>query len=562
MDGWVIIGTELETKNFDRQIENLENKLDTLEQEYEALKKASPYKGQEEDLIKIRSQIEKTKNSIIGLKKQQLKLNENNFFQNASNSISGLIKKTLKWGVALLGIRSVYSFISRSMSTLSQYNEQIGTDLSYIRFAMATALEPLIETIIQLAYKLLGIINSISMALFNVDLFANASAGRFRSMSKSANQIKKSLAGFDEMNVLQDNSASGGGGISSPSVDLSQLNDTQAGEKFKSFWEDIINFWENDWETAFGNIGGMWGTFFEGVGLIGKGFYDIFKGIIDILIGLWDMLVGVFTGNTEKMKEGWDKFVKGIKEVFVGLIEMIIGLVVSIVGVILGLLKEFVGAIWNIIKWLWDGIVSIIGGVANWIYTQIIQPIANFFVNLWGNIVNGAKNAWNGVKNAFGSVVSFFSGILDKVFSFFRNIGTKAGDIISSAFKTVVNGVLKTIESILNTPIRAINSLINVINKVPGVNLGKLSTFSLPRLAKGGIVNMPGRGVSLGSAIAGERGREAVLPLQDSQVLSEIADAIGKRITVDATIINSMNGRVISRELQKIQNEDNFAFNR
>ena len=604
MDGFVIIGTDLETKNFDRQIEELERQLENIEEELSDPKK---YKLDSRSIEEYKVKAEKLKNSIIGLRKQQLKLNENNFFQNASSSLDGILKKVAKWGLALFGIRSAYSFISRSMSTLSQYNEQIGTDLSYIKFAMATALEPLIETIIQLAYKLLGIINSISIALFNIDLFANASADRFKSMSKSANQIKKSLAGFDEMNILQDNSASGGGSVGMPSDDFSKNKDKykKIGENFKSYWKGIIQFWEHDWKKAFDNIGGMWGVFFKGVVLMGKGFYDTFKGIIDFVIGLFQVLIGAFTGNKELIDKGVKNLVKGIKEVIIGLIELVIGLVVSIVGTILGLLKEFAGAIWNILKSIWNGIVSIFSGTANWVYTKIIQPIANFFTNLWNGIVNGAKNgisniksswnsfvsfisnitagiknffanawnnvvsgaknAWSGVKNAFSGITSFFSNIINNILNLFRNIGTKTGQVVSSAFKSVINAVLRTLESILNTPIRAINAIIDKARSIPGVGKllpGKLSTFSLPRLAKGGIINMPGQGVPVGSAIAGERGREAVLPLQDSQVLSEIADAIGKRITINATIINSMNGRVISRELQKVQNEGNFAFNR
>lgn len=537
--GVVIIGTEIETKSFDKQIEELERELRNIEEELSDPKK---YKLDSRSIEEYQVKAEKLKNSIIGLQKQQLKLNENNFFSKAKNDISSLIKKTLKWGVALFGIRSAYSFISKSMNTLSQYNQQIGTDLSYMQFAMATALEPVIETIIQLAYKLLGIINSVSMALFNVNLFANASAERFKSMSKSANQIKKSLAGFDEMNIIQDNSASGAGsaGAGSPSVDLSMLTDTEAGEEFKSFWEDVIKFWEEDWEEAFDSINGNWSSFMYGLGLTGKGFYDIFKGIIDIFIGLWDMLVALFTGDAEKLKKGWDTFVKGLKEIVVGLVEGIIGLTLMLLGAILGILLDLAQGIWE----------------------QVIKPIGKFFADLWGKIVDGAKLAWNGVKNAFGSVVSFFSGIISKISNFFYNIGVKAGQVVSGAFKTVVNGVLKTIESVLNTPIKSINKLINVINKVPGINLGTLNTIQLPRLAKGGIVNMPSKGVSLGNAIVGERGQEGVIPLTDSQQMALLGEAIGKYITINATITNSMNGRVISRELQKIQNEDNFGFNR
>ena len=92
--------------------------------------------------------------------------------------------------------------------------------------------------------------------------------------------------------------------------------------------------------------------------------------------------------------------------------------------------------------------------------------------------------------------------------------------------------------------------------------MNKLSTFSLPRLAKGGIVNMPGRGVPIGSAIVGERGAEGVIPLTDSQQMALLGEAIGRYITVNASITNTMNGRVISRELQKINNENDFAYNR
>ena len=82
------------------------------------------------------------------------------------------------------------------------------------------------------------------------------------------------------------------------------------------------------------------------------------------------------------------------------------------------------------------------------------------------------------------------------------------------------------------------------------------------KLAVGGIVNRPGRGVPVGGAITGERGAEGVIPLTDSQQMSLLGEAIGRYITVNANITNTMNGRVISRELQKVQNESDFAFNR
>ena len=90
----------------------------------------------------------------------------------------------------------------------------------------------------------------------------------------------------------------------------------------------------------------------------------------------------------------------------------------------------------------------------------------------------------------------------------------------------------------------------------------KRAQENVPKLAVGGIVNVPGRGVPIGGAIAGEAGAEGVIPLTDSQAMETIGQAIGKYVTINANITNTMNGRVISRELQKVNSSSDFAFNR
>lgn len=96
----------------------------------------------------------------------------------------------------------------------------------------------------------------------------------------------------------------------------------------------------------------------------------------------------------------------------------------------------------------------------------------------------------------------------------------------------------------------------NWVDRIMRTSLGKI------KLAQGGIVNNPGKGVPIGTnIIAGEAGREAVLPLND-QVLSQLGQQIGKYITINATMVNNMNGRQISRELQRIQSNNDFTSNR
>jgi phage-related protein len=180
-------------------------------------------------------------------------------------------------------------------------------------------------------------------------------------------------------------------------------------------------------------------------------------------------------------------------------------------------IKKAAVNVWNKIKEIWNT-------VADWFNRNVIQPVANFFTNLWNGITNGVKSAINFIKNTFNSVVSFFKNIISTIVGLFKNIGTKVGDVIGGAFKAVVNGVLKAIENILNFPIKTINKLIKTINKIPGINIGTLPTFSLPRLAKGGVIDKPTL------AEIGENGREVVMPLENNTGwISELAEEINER---------------------------------
>ena len=520
MDGQVIIGTSLDTKSFDAQIDYVKGQLDDIE---EKLKQADM--GFEVgDVQKLEAEYEKLTDKLRNLirKKEELNKTDLSNFQNGiesiGNSTSKVIKKVAKWGLAVFGIRSAYNFVRQSISTLAGENEKLASDVEYIRYALASTLQPVIEKLIQLVYKLLQYVNYLAQAWFGVNIFANANAKAMNKAVKSAKQLNKQLAGFDEMNVLSDTSGGAGAGAT-PSVDLAQI-------------QGDVPEWIK-WLGENGNI------------------------IIAVLGGIATAILAI-------------KFGAG------GL--MALGIGVAIAGLIL--------LIQDVIKFIndpsWEGFTNVLrdlaivlAGVAvamiafnatnpiGWIMLAIsaIALLVSAIIKNWNKVKEFFKNAVEWIKNTFNTVITFFSNLIQKIVGLFKTIGTKVADVIGGAFKGVINGVLKAIESILNFPIRQVNKLLDVINKVPGINIKKLSTFSLPRLAKGGIVNMPGRGVPIGSAIAGEAGREAVMPLQDSQVLDEIADAIGRRITLAPTIPVYVGNRMVAKEIRKINADEKFAFN-
>ena len=182
----------------------------------------------------------------------------------------------------------------------------------------------------------------------------------------------------------------------------------------------------------------------------------------------------------------------------------------------------------------WEAIKNAWNSVANWFNNTVIKPVVNFFSNMWNGLKNGASKAWDGIKSVFSSVANFFSDIFGKAWNGVKNIFSKGGQVfegikdgISSAFKTIVNGLISGINAVVAVPFKAINA---VLNKLRGIDilgvkpfgwLGTIKVPQIPKLAKGGIVD----GATL--ALVGEQGREAVMPLENN---TEWIDTLANRI--------------------------------
>lgn len=525
--------------------------------------------------MKLNSEIEKLTNKLISLKQKgnvtnikddMLDVDINT--KKVGNSVDTIVKKVAKWSLAVFGLRTAYSAIRNIANNLSQYNEQIQSDMEYIGFAIAKIFEPIIQWIINAVYKLLSLINSISKELFGVNLFANASADSFTKMKNSSSKTTKELqkqrqliSGIDEITNLDSNKQNSNDntpGFAPPSYDLSvddkkmdkSIQDTT--KKFKKPVKQITGFWEDGWKEYYENASGNWGSFIKGLLLTGEGFYLSFKGIIEILVGLFNIIVAIFTGDTEKLSQAWNTFIQGFVNLLSGLIGIVTGVFLTIAGAVKGILLD-----------LWNGIVSVAIGIGSWFYNTIIVPIINAMNSLVKLLINGAIAGVNGIKSAFNNIVSFFQNLFNNIKNVFRNIGQTIGNAVSSAFKHVINAVLSTVQNVINTPIKAINSLLKKINKVPGINISRLNTITLPRLAKGGIVNNPGAGVNMGNYIAGERGAEAVLPLENSSFIDNFASLVANKIgnsnlTDDLLIelINSVNDLANKQTVLKINGRE------
>lgn len=563
MDGKVVIGCDLDTRSFDAQIDYVESQM----QEIEDKLKQADMGFEVGDTQKLEADYERLEIKLDNLRKKQTKLNQEQAqmgkldlsgvqagIDNVNNGLNKTIKKVAKWGLAIFGVRSAYMAVRSAMSTISQYEDGMKNNIDYIKYALAYTLKPIVEWILNAVVKLLQYVNYIAKAWTGKNLFKTADA--FKNAQKGAKglnkELQKTTASFDEMNVLQDTKSGGGGGadITAPNIDLTGMQ----GE-IPQWLKWIVDNKDLIIAALFGIAGGITAIKLGADLLMGLGIGLIIAGIVKMVKAIIDFIKDPSWDNFAKILEGLAVILTGvaIAMLAVNAANPVAWIVLAIAAVV---------ALAAVVIKNWDKIKEVLGKVGQWIYDHIIKPVADFFSGLWQGIKDGVGSAVQWVKDKFKTIVDFFRNLISKIIGLFKKIGTKVGDAISGAFKAVINGVLKAIENILNFPIKSINKLINVINKVPGINLGTLPTFKLPRLAKGGIINQPGRGIPVGSAIGGERGQEGVIPLTDSQQMQLLGEAIGRYVTINANITNTMNGRVISRELQKVNNTNDFAFNK
>lgn len=311
---------------------------------------------------------------------------------------------------------------------------------------------------------------------------------------------------------------------------------------------------------------------------------DILGGIADFLKGVFDIITGILTGDMSKIFDGFtetgDAIMNILSTIFTGLIDLtsaalkvlldsIIALLQLIWDGTIAILKAILDSIIAYFQSLWDSIVAIftplgewfaarwsdittvLADVAKWFgdmfqkawdgLTGIFANIGTWFGERWNDVTTALANvatwfgsifktAFEAVKNAFSTIGSFFSGVWTTVKNIFVNAGQMVGSAVGGAFKSAVNAVLGTIENVVNGFIGMINGVIGMINKIPGVSLGGIGYVSLPRLARGGIVDSPT------VAMIGEAGKEVVMPLENTGFLQTMGRVVG------GAVVNALGG--------------------
>lgn len=261
------------------------------------------------------------------------------------------------------------------------------------------------------------------------------------------------------------------------------------------------------------------------------------QGLCDFISGICQAIGEFFSGLWTKLQEIFEPIGQWFGEKFQQAWDAIVNIFTPIGSWFGQRWADVTSALANIGAWFtdmfqkaWTGLTNIFSKLGSWFgerwndVTSALSKVASWFGDIFGK-------AFDAVKNAFSSIGDFFKGVWDTVKSIFVNAGQMVGEAVGGAFKSAVNAVLGTIENVVNGFIGMINGVLGVVRNLPGLGwVGSVSTVSLPRLARGGIVDSPT------IAMIGEAGKEAVVPLENTGFIQTLGRV------VSSAVVNAMAG--------------------
>lgn len=203
-----------------------------------------------------------------------------------------------------------------------------------------------------------------------------------------------------------------------------------------------------------------------------------FIAIIVSIIVYWDEISAALSAGWEWIKQKAEEIFNAVADFFKNLWQ---GICDAAIGIWNGI-KDFFVSVWTVISTF---------------FSDIWNGIKNIAITVWNAIITTISNVINGIKNTISNVLNAISSVWNNIWNGIKTVVTNVWNGIWNTIKNVINSILGGIEGFVNGIIRGINVLLKGISSVANavgsliglnpVNL-QLSTISLPRLAKGGVL--------------------------------------------------------------------------
>lgn len=456
-------------------------------------------------------------------------------FKKFTKRIAGLAKRVFIFTMITKALRTMRKML---LSTIGA-DKQMSTSLAQIKGNLISAFAPIynyilpaIRTLLAWLAKLTAVVSVFINSLFGktasqADASAKAlynQASATEAAGDAAEKAKKQLSGLDEMNRWESNDSSGGGGGGSsgiaPKFDLSDQVDTGKIGKIAAVVRELSPYVA---AVAAGFAAWKIGKKFLGNLSKAKQLALAVAGAVLMAINVVDMLKnGINFDNLTGYIIGAAAAVIGLGLAFGvlgGAITAIVAGLVLLGVAIRDVIKNgfnsknltaitvallTIGGAIAIITGAWIPLlIAAIAAVVVWIVAKW-TAVKDWFSGLWEKVSSGAVAAWDGIKSAFKSVPEWFQSKFRDAWQKVKDVFSTGGRIwsgikegIESTFRTVVNAIIRGMNTIIAVPFNKINSMLNAIRNASFLGISPFQNMwgvnplpvpQIPMLARGAVI--------------------------------------------------------------------------
>lgn len=345
-----------------------------------------------------------------------------------NSQFGGLISGAKKFALSLLGARGVYAILRKAVSAYMQENQELSARLSACWSGIGNVLGPIITRIVNLVATATAYLTKFLQLLgFMGKSTKKAISSAGGAAAKETDKLKRSMASFDELNILNNNKAddSGGGGggdatAELPNVSLPDWAQLMVEQLKSGQWAEAAKTLTNQLNTMVSNVdwtkvGDKIGYYLNGAltflatAITNFDWYGLGASLGELINRI---IYGVDWGNLG--------IVLGGK--LIVLIEGLGGIFATIDWTALGkaLADGFMG-LWNAIDWkqaaktVSDGVIGILNmlssAIKNMDWQKLGRDVATFIANIdWGGVTTAL---FEGIGAGLGGLTAFLVGLIE-----------------------------------------------------------------------------------------------------------------------------------------------------
>lgn len=305
--------------------------------------------------------------------------------------------------------------------------------------------------------------------------------------------------------------------------------------------------------------------------VVGPPILAIIKKIIQTVIGMIPVITSIL------------QVVGSVVSRIISFITMVVTYVGTAIATILGFIMPIVQIVATIVANIWSVILTVAQNIWSKV-SEVVTAIIGFVSNLFKTVSDIINKIWSKIQDSMNKVRDKVQGVIDNINKYFNNVKSTVSDVFNgiwtkvqgvmdnvgnkisnvlqgiqnawSGLKGFVGGVFGGIEGavsslvgsvkgMVNGVIGGINGAIGIINKIPGVHIGRI-----PRLERGGVLKRGQIGLLEGN------GAEAVVPLERNKAWIR---AVAKDMAqIMPSVTTNNNGQTINF-YNKVQSPDEIA---